>query len=92
MKRRLQCNRLEKLPTEFVYGLALITLSGLGERLRPFRMIYRIGVILGFQCNTGPFAVVNTVLAVLVQKIASIELNTGAISMDSHSAAGTGVP
>ena len=70
----------------------MVFLIGPGEGLGPFGMVDGIGVELGLQRNAGALAVMDTALAGFIQKITSIELNAGAIRMDSHGAAGTGIP
>ena len=79
------------LPAEFVNGFASIVCAGFGERLFPLRMVDRVGIILGFQRNTGTLTVVDATLAGFVQEIAGIQLNAGAVRMDSHGASGAGI-
>ena len=65
-------------------------LAGLGEGLGPLGVVDGVGIVLGFQRNTAALAIVHAALAVFVQEIACIELNTGAIRMDGHGTTGGG--
>ena len=73
---------------ETVDRFAVVLLSGFGNGLGPFGMMQSIGIELGFQGNAAALAVIHAALAGFVQEIACIELNAGAVSMDSHGTAG----
>ena len=76
------------LPGKVQLGFAVVGNTGGDNGLGPFGMVYRIGVVLGFQSHTGTLGVGNATLANEVQVIAGIELNTGQIGGDSHGTAG----
>ena len=84
-------SRRKKLPAEFVNGFAVVFFACLGERLGPFGVVYGVGIELGLQCDTGALAVMDTALTGFIQVIAGIELDTGAIRVDGHGAAGVRV-
>lgn len=75
-------------PGEAVNRLAYIALPCGDNRLFPLGLVQSIGVELGFQGNAAVFAVMNAALAGLVQIIAGVELNAGAVGIDGHTAAG----
>ena len=75
-------------PRKFVFCGALVVLPRRGEGLGPLRMIHRIGVELGLQRHAGALAVKDSILALILQVVAGIELDAGAIRMNRHGSAG----
>ena len=71
-----------------VNGFAMVSFTGPDNGLGPVAVMQAIGIELGFQRNTGTLAVVNTVFALLVQIVAGIELDAGAVRMNFHGSAG----
>ena len=92
-KRNSGCKAqpLKILPAESVNRFAVIFLASFGKRLGPFGVVHRIGIELRFQRDAGTLAVDNAAFADLVQEVAGIELDAGAICMDCHGTAGTGI-
>ena len=82
-------------PLTFLYksidGFAVIGHACLYNGLWPVSVMEAIWPELSFQSNTGSLSIVNTILALLVQIVAGIELYTGAIRVDFHSPAGNRV-
>ena len=69
---------------EDVFGLAVVMLAGLGDRLEPLGMIQRIGIVLGLQANAAALGVAGAALAHLVGVIGGVELHAGTIGVHCH--------
>ncbi len=65
-----------RLVCEAVNGFGVIFFSGLGNRLRPLRMVDGVGIILGLQRDAAAFAVFHAVLALAFKEIPGIELES----------------
>ena len=74
-----------------ISGFRMVFLTGLEEGLGPFGMVHGVGIELSFQSHAGALTIVYATLAIVVQEIACVELDTGAISGNGHDAAGFGV-
>lgn len=79
------------LPVETIDCLAAIALPGLGDGLGPVGMVQRVGIVLGLQGDAGVLAVEHTALALIVQEITGVELDTGTVRVDRHAPPGDGV-
>ena len=66
----------------------MIPLSCLGDGLGPIGMVECVGIELGLQGDAGAFAVVDAVLAVVIQEVSGIELDARAVGVDGHAPAG----
>lgn len=76
---------------ETVSGYTAVMRARFREGLGPLGVVECVGIELGLQSDTAVPAVVDAALAGLVQEIAGIELDAGAIGVDRHGAAGDGV-
>ena len=59
-------------------------MSGLCDRLGPIRMVQCVRVELSLQGNTTALSIVDSVFAGLIQKVACVNLNAGAVRMNGH--------
>lgn len=77
------------LSEEFIHCFGAVLLAGLYERLGPLGMVDGVGVELGLQGHAGALTVVHAALALVVQEIAGVELDAGAVGGNGHAAAGS---
>ena len=74
-----------------VAGFGMVGGIGGGDGLDPFGMVHSIGIELGFQTDAAALAVVGAALAVILQEVAGVELDTAAVGGHAHGAAGSRV-
>ena len=89
-KESAGCALLKEL-NKPIDGFAVVGFSGLYDGLRPVGMVETVGVELGFQGHTGTLTVIDTVLALFIQVIACVNLNTGTVGVHFHGSSGNGI-
>ena len=76
---------------EAVNGFAFVDRIGLGNGLGPGRIVEAVGIELGLQGHAAVAAVVYPVFSLVIQVVAGVELNAGAVGVDAQAPAGSGV-
>ena len=66
----------------------MIPLSCLGDGLGPIGVVECVGIELSLQGDAGALAVVDAILALVIQEVSGIELDARAVRVDGHGSAG----